>query len=217
MRFYEFCRWAQIATHLPGRTDNEIKNFWNSYIKKKLIKQGIDPQTHQALNTPSQAPINSNNHPFENPSEATSIRTVKMEHPYSYPLTHFGSSESSSNVDHHTYYQSVLRSGMNSPQYSLHAASVSTLPSLDTLETESLGCFSKSFLFSEGGKECSSGNNNSNAASFSWINDSDTKLELECFQYASNSGIVKTEGINCHDEMKAWQVAHANFDAYELL
>ncbi|KAA8539019.1 hypothetical protein F0562_025711 [Nyssa sinensis] len=29
-------RWSAIATRLPGRTDNEIKNFWHTHLKKKL-------------------------------------------------------------------------------------------------------------------------------------------------------------------------------------
>lgn len=40
-------KWSAIATHLPGRTDNEIKNFWNTHLKKKLIHMGFDPVTHQ--------------------------------------------------------------------------------------------------------------------------------------------------------------------------
>ncbi|PSS30467.1 Transcription factor like [Actinidia chinensis var. chinensis] len=43
-------RWSAIANHLPKRTDNEIKNYWNTHLKKKLTKLGIDPVTHKPKN-----------------------------------------------------------------------------------------------------------------------------------------------------------------------
>ncbi|CAN6484826.1 unnamed protein product [Victoria cruziana] len=40
-------RWSLIAGRLPGRTDNEIKNYWNTHLSKKLRHEGIDPNTHK--------------------------------------------------------------------------------------------------------------------------------------------------------------------------
>lgn len=45
------CRWSLIAGRLPGRTDNEVKNYWNSHLKKKLINMGIDPNNHKPSQT----------------------------------------------------------------------------------------------------------------------------------------------------------------------
>ncbi|XP_058111517.1 proton/sulfate cotransporter 2-like isoform X2 [Magnolia sinica] len=43
-------KWLAIASHLLGRTDNEIKNFSNTHLKKKLLQRGIDPVTHKPRN-----------------------------------------------------------------------------------------------------------------------------------------------------------------------
>uniref|UniRef100_A0A453HIE1 Uncharacterized protein n=1 Tax=Aegilops tauschii subsp. strangulata TaxID=200361 RepID=A0A453HIE1_AEGTS len=43
-------KWSLIAGRLPGRTDNEIKNYWNTHIKRKLLARGMDPHTHRPLN-----------------------------------------------------------------------------------------------------------------------------------------------------------------------
>ncbi|XP_022934424.1 transcription factor MYB35-like [Cucurbita maxima] len=40
-------RWSVIAKQLPGRTDNDVKNYWNTKLRKKLSKMGIDPITHK--------------------------------------------------------------------------------------------------------------------------------------------------------------------------
>ncbi|XP_051144574.1 transcription factor MYB8-like [Andrographis paniculata] len=34
-------RWSLIAGRLPGRTDNEIKNYWNTHLLRKLHSAGV--------------------------------------------------------------------------------------------------------------------------------------------------------------------------------
>ncbi|KAE8677357.1 MYB330 protein [Hibiscus syriacus] len=53
-------KWSLIAGRLPGRTDNEIKNYWNTHLKRKLISRGIDPQTHRPLKETAPNPTTTN-------------------------------------------------------------------------------------------------------------------------------------------------------------
>nr|QQP20048.1 MYB35 transcription factor protein [Fagopyrum tataricum] len=62
-------KWSAIASHLSGRTDNEIKNYWNTHLKKKLLQMGIDPVTHRPrgdLGLLPQLALTSIINPFEN-------------------------------------------------------------------------------------------------------------------------------------------------------
>lgn len=40
-------RWSKIAKHLPGRTDNEIKNFWRTKIQRHMKVSSENMMNHQ--------------------------------------------------------------------------------------------------------------------------------------------------------------------------
>ncbi|CAH1412393.1 unnamed protein product [Lactuca virosa] len=46
-------RWSVIATNLPGRTDNEIKNVWHTYLKKRLESHETTSHAPKRHNTKS--------------------------------------------------------------------------------------------------------------------------------------------------------------------
>ncbi|XP_050370666.1 transcription factor MYB60 [Argentina anserina] len=63
-------KWAAIASYLPQRTDNDIKNYWNTHLKKKLkkIQSAADhlqyPQAHNNIlgSSMSDSTVSNSNH-----------------------------------------------------------------------------------------------------------------------------------------------------------
>ncbi|VVB09610.1 unnamed protein product [Arabis nemorensis] len=87
-------KWSLIAGRLPGRTDNEIKNYWNTHIRRKLINRGIDPTTHRPIQESSASqdskptqlePITSNTINISFTSSASTPKVETFQERISFP------------------------------------------------------------------------------------------------------------------------------------
>ncbi|MQL77819.1 hypothetical protein Taro_010219 [Colocasia esculenta] len=79
-------RWATIASYLPQRTDNDIKNYWNTHLKKKIKQQQQAAPMITSMASDSSAAVTTHQIMFNvhNDAKTSDLHCLfpRLNHPY---------------------------------------------------------------------------------------------------------------------------------------
>ncbi|KAH0456173.1 hypothetical protein IEQ34_014080 [Dendrobium chrysotoxum] len=79
-------KWSKIASSLPGRTDNEIKNVWNTHLKKRL------KSNEQSSSSPTPTIVSTANQDQDTPASSSSSETTSISIPSNLDFDDFNDS-----------------------------------------------------------------------------------------------------------------------------
>ncbi|PIA57824.1 hypothetical protein AQUCO_00500025v1 [Aquilegia coerulea] len=149
-------KWARMAAQLPGRTDNEIKNYWNTRVKRRQ-RAGLPLYPQDIQKQASSFHLHQNNHHHQNrPSQSSSpsMQLTSSQQPktgfitplalfdsmnYSTPTSllsqHNNSYNMNSSINASIHNLKRFRGGNNVGSFNHYSSRTPTLPSSGSLYT----------------------------------------------------------------------------------